>query len=112
MDNARQAHFPPSQHRRGDGEHPHRGFEILIIVYSGEVEHRDSTGGGGRIGPGDVEWMTAAAGIVHLEYHGPEFAKTGGLFEVIQLWVNLPAKDKMSAPGYQGIVQTDIREAE
>lgn len=112
MDYAGPVHFPPSQHRRGVGEHPHRGFETVTIVYWGEVEHRDSTGGGGLIGPGDVQWMTAAAGIVHQEYHGPDFAKNGGPFEVIQLWVNLPAKDKMGAPGYQGIVKSDIREAE
>lgn len=112
MDYAGPAHFPPSEHRRGVGEHPHRGFETVTIVYSGEVEHRDSTGSGGLIGPGDVQWMTAASGIVHQEYHGPEFSKNGGLFEVIQLWVNLPAKDKMSAPGYQGIVESDIREVE
>lgn len=112
MDYAGPAHFPPSEHRRGVGEHPHRGFETVTIVYSGEVEHRDSTGSGGLIGPGDVQWMTAASGIVHQEYHGPAFSKNGGLFEVIQLWVNLPAKDKMSAPGYQGIVESDIREVE
>ena len=112
MDYAGPAQFPPSEQRRGVGEHPHRGFETVTIVYSGEVEHRDSTGSGGLIGPGDVQWMTAASGIVHQEYHGPAFSKNGGLFEVIQLWVNLPAKDKMSAPGYQGIVESDIREVE
>lgn len=108
LDYAGPATFPPSQQRRGVGEHPHRGFETVTIVYSGEVEHRDSTGGGGIIGPGDVQWMTAGAGIVHQEYHGPEFSKKGGLFEVIQLWVNLPAKDKMTSPGYQAISRVDI----
>ena len=108
LDYAGPATFPPSQQRRGVGEHPHRGFETVTIVYSGEVEHRDSSGGGGIIGPGDVQWMTAGAGIVHQEYHGPEFSQKGGLFEVIQLWVNLSAKDKMTSPGYQAISRVDI----
>lgn len=108
LDYAGPTTFPPSQHRRGVGEHPHRGFETVTIVYSGEVEHRDSSGGGGIIGPGDVQWMTAAGGIVHEEFHGPNYAKQGGPFEMIQLWVNLPAKDKMTAPGYQGITQAQI----
>lgn len=108
LDYAGPTTFPPSQHRRGVGEHPHRGFETVTIVYSGEVEHRDSSGGGGIIGPGDVQWMTAAGGIVHEEFHGPNYAKHGGPFEMIQLWVNLPAKDKMAAPGYQGITQAQI----
>lgn len=94
--------------RRGVGEHPHRGFETVTIVYSGEVEHRDSTGAGGIIGPGDVQWMTAASGIVHEEFHGPGFARTGGRFEVIQLWVNLPARHKMAPPGYQSITNAQI----
>ncbi|HXE21102.1 MAG TPA: pirin family protein [Rhodoferax sp.] len=104
--------FPPTTARRGVGQHPHRGFETVTIVYDGEVEHRDSTGGGGTIGPGDVQWMTAAGGIVHEEYHGAEFAKRGGRFEMIQLWVNLPAKDKMSAAGYQGILDAQIPKVE
>lgn len=108
LDYAGPASFPPSKTRRGVGEHPHRGFETVTIVYSGEVEHRDSSGGGGIIGPGDVQWMTAGSGIVHEEFHGAEFAKNGGLFEVIQLWVNLPAKDKMSSPGYQAITSAQI----
>jgi hypothetical protein len=86
------------------GEHPHRGFETVTVVYQGEVEHRDSTGNKGRIGPGDVQWMTAASGIVHEEMHGREFTRTGGTMEMVQLWVNLPAKLKMSPPGYQDIV--------
>ncbi|HZT55958.1 MAG TPA: pirin family protein, partial [Burkholderiaceae bacterium] len=89
-------------------QHPHRGFETVTIVYAGEVEHRDSAGGGGAIGPGDVQWMTAGAGIVHEEYHGREFAKRGGAFEMIQLWVNLPAKDKMTPPHYQNITNARI----
>jgi redox-sensitive bicupin YhaK (pirin superfamily) len=100
--------FPPTHKRLGVGEHPHRGFETVTIVYEGEVEHRDSSGGGGRIGPGDVQWMTAAGGIVHEEFHGREFARRGGMFEMVQLWVNLPAKDKMSRPHYQPIVNGEI----
>jgi len=100
--------FSPTTERRGVGEHPHRGFETVTIVYAGEVEHRDSSGGGGRIGPGDVQWMTAASGIVHEEFHGRDFARRGGLFEMVQLWVNLPARDKQAAPGYQSIVSGEI----
>ncbi len=100
--------FAPTGDRRGVGQHPHRGFETVTIVYDGEVEHRDSAGNGGIIGPGDVQWMTAAGGIVHEEYHSPAFAKTGGRFRMVQLWVNLPAKDKMAPGGYQGIVAADI----
>lgn len=108
LDYAGPAHFEPTTHRRGVGEHPHRGFETVTIVYQGEVEHRDSTGAGGTIGPGDVQWMTAASGILHEEYHSPAFAAKGGRFEMVQLWVNLPAKDKMSKPGYQTLLDTDI----
>jgi redox-sensitive bicupin YhaK (pirin superfamily) len=108
LDYAGPASFPPSQQRRGVGAHPHRGFETVTIVYSGEVEHRDSSGGGGIIGPGDVQWMTAASGIVHEEFHGPDFAKRGGAFEMIQLWVNLAAKDKSANPRYQNITHAQI----
>ncbi len=94
--------------KRGVGEHPHRGFETVTIVYSGEVEHRDSTGRGGVIGPGDVQWMTAGAGILHEEFHSAEFAQKGGELKMMQLWVNLPAKDKMAAPGYQSITKSQI----
>ena len=80
----------------------------MTIVYEGEVEHRDSSGGGGRIGPGDVQWMTAASGIVHEEFHGRDFARRGGMFEMVQLWVNLPAKDKMAPPRYQSITNSQI----
>lgn len=103
LDYAGPVEFPPTDERKGVGGHPHRGFETVTIVYSGEVEHRDSSGGGGRIGPGDVQWMTAASGLVHEEYHGRDFAQHGGIFEVAQLWVNLPAKDKMMQPRYQAI---------
>ena len=100
--------FEPTDSRRGVGQHPHRGFETVTIVYDGEVQHHDSAGNGGIIGPGDVQWMTAAGGILHEEYHSPAFAKTGGPFRVVQLWVNLPAKDKMSPPTYQSIAAKDI----
>jgi quercetin 2,3-dioxygenase len=103
--------FPAAEKRRGVGEHPHRGFETVTIVYSGEVEHRDSSGGGGKIGPGDVQWMTAGSGLVHEEMHSAEYTKTGGAFHAIQLWVNLPKKDKMTKPGYQTILASDIAEA-
>ena len=100
--------FEPTTKQRGVGQHPHRGFETVTIVYDGEVAHRDSTGQGGIIGPGDVQWMTAASGILHEEFHSPAFAKTGGPFRVVQLWVNLPAKNKMTEPGYQAILNAEI----
>jgi len=100
--------FSPTEQRHGVGEHPHRGFETVTIVYDGEVEHRDSSGGGGKIGPGDVQWMTAASGLVHEEFHGRDFALRGGVLEMVQLWVNLPAKDKMSPPRYQSILASQI----
>jgi redox-sensitive bicupin YhaK (pirin superfamily) len=110
LDYAGPAEFPPTAERRGVGEHPHRGFETVTIVYAGEVEHRDSSGGGGSIGPGDVQWMTAAAGVVHEEFHGRGFAKRGGRFEMIQLWVNLPARFKLAPPRYQAITAAQIPE--
>jgi len=100
--------FTPTRGRRGVGQHPHRGFETVTIVYQGELEHRDSTGAGGLIGPGDVQWMTAANGIIHEEFHSPAFARTGGTLEMVQLWVNLPARDKRAAAGYQTLLATDI----
>jgi len=108
LDYAGPHYFEPTTDRRGVGEHPHRGFETVTIVYDGEVEHRDSAGNGGIIGPGDVQWMTAAGGIIHEEYHSPAFAKTGGPFRMVQLWVNLPARDKMVPGGYQGILSAEI----
>ena len=108
LDYAGPMEFPPTNERLGVGEHPHRGFETVTIVYAGEVEHRDSSGGGGSIGPGDVQWMTAASGLVHEEFHGRDFARRGGLFEMVQLWVNLPAKDKWASPRYQGILNSRI----
>lgn len=100
--------FEPAKTPRGVGPHPHRGFETVTIVYDGEVAHRDSTGMGGVIGPGDVQWMTAGGGILHQEYHSPSFTKTGGPFRMVQLWVNLPAKDKKTPAGYQSILSAEI----
>ena len=108
LDYAGPAEFTPTKQRRGVGQHPHRGFETVTIVYKGGVAHRDSTGQGGEIGPGDVQWMTAGAGILHEEFHSETYARSGGAFEMVQLWVNLPAKDKSTAPGYQAIVDTSI----
>jgi redox-sensitive bicupin YhaK (pirin superfamily) len=108
LDYAGPAQFTPTTRPRGVGVHPHRGFETVTIVYQGEVEHRDSTGAGGRIGPGDVQWMTAASGILHQEFHSHEFTRTGGTLEMVQLWVNLPAKDKMSEARYQTVLNQDI----
>ena len=108
LDYAAPTRFEPTSARRGVGQHPHRGFETVTIVYDGEVEHRDSTGQGGVIGPGDVQWMTAGAGILHEEFHSADYARRGGPFEMVQLWVNLPAKDKMTPPGYQAILNGDI----
>ncbi|HEX7765988.1 MAG TPA: pirin family protein [Nitrospira sp.] len=108
LDYAGPQDFPPTDHPRGVGEHPHRGFETVTIVYEGVVAHRDSAGNAGVIGPGDVQWMTAASGIVHEEFHEKEFAKKGGTLHAIQLWVNLPKASKMSAPGYQTILNAEI----
>jgi hypothetical protein len=108
LDYAGPHRFDPAPRPRGVGQHPHRGFETVTIVYDGEVAHRDSTGKGGTIGTGDVQWMTAGGGILHEELHSPGFTRTGGPFRMVQLWVNLPAKDKMTAPGYQAIVAADI----
>lgn len=100
--------FPPATRPRGVGPHPHRGFETVTIVYHGEVAHRDSTGDGGVIGPGDVQWMTAASGILHEEFHSPAFTESGGPLEMVQLWVNLPSAHKMARPSYQAIIAADI----
>ncbi|MGS1015601.1 pirin family protein [Allosphingosinicella humi] len=112
LDYAGPAWFDPAERPRGVGQHPHRGFETVTIVYDGEVEHRDSTGQGGVIGPGDVQWMTAAGGILHEEFHSQGFTRTGGPFRMVQLWVNLPARDKMAAPGYQSLLDADIPSVE
>ena len=100
--------FGPTTKQLGVGQHPHRGFETVTVVYSGELAHRDNAGGGGTIGPGDVQWMTAGGGIIHEEFHSPGFAKSGGSLEMAQLWVNLPAKDKMTPAGYQPITAAQI----
>lgn len=108
LDYAGPAEFAPADKPRGVDEHPHRGFETVTIVYQGELEHRDSAGNHGRIGPGDVQWMTAASGVVHEEKHSPEFTRRGGTLEMAQLWVNLPAEFKMSPPAYQTILDRNI----
>lgn len=108
LDHAGPHRFEPSSQKRGVGEHPHRGFETVTIVYEGELEHRDSSGSHGRIGPGDVQWMTAASGVVHEEFHSQKMTEQGGSLEMVQLWVNLPAKLKMSKPRYQSIVDGQI----
>ena len=100
--------FHAASQRRGVGVHPHRGFETVTVVYEGELEHRDSGGGGGRIGPGDVQWMTAANGIVHEEFHSSEFTRTGGVLHMAQLWVNLPRSQKRIPPAYQGLLDAEI----
>lgn len=98
----------PKSKKKGVNEHPHRGFETVTFVFAGELQHKDSTGGGGLIKRGDVQWMTAASGIQHIEQFSSEFRESGGPFEMVQLWVNLPAKDKMSAPRYQSLLNEDI----
>ena len=108
LDYAAPYQFQPTTAQHGVGSHPHRGFETVTIAYKGEVEHKDSSGGGGIIKTGDVQWMSAGAGVVHEEFHSKEFAKKGGLFEMVQLWVNLPAKDKMTPARYQAIDNSDI----
>lgn len=105
LDYAGPSEFPANNSQAGVGSHPHRGFETVTISYQGQVEHRDSAGGGGVINPGDIQWMTAGSGLVHEEMHGKDFSKSGGLFEMVQLWVNLPKKDKMTKPRYQGLTK-------
>ena len=108
LDYAGPAEFSSTTERKGVGSHPHRGFETVTIVYEGEVAHQDSTGQGGVIGPGDVQWMTAGAGILHEEFHSESFAKNGGTLNMVQLWVNLPANLKMTKPRYQAILDKQI----
>jgi len=108
LDYAGPAEFVPADQPRGVDEHPHRGFETVTIVYQGELEHRDSAGNHGKIGPGDVQWMTAASGVVHEEKHSREFTRLGGTLEAVQLWVNLPKEFKMSSPRYQTILARQI----
>ena len=108
LDYAGPMEFPPTDRPRGVAEHPHRGFETVTIVYQGKVEHRDSAGNSGTIGPGEVQWMTAASGVVHEEMHEKEFAKQGGTIQMIQLWVNLPKAVKMGPPRYQTLAHSNI----
>src|SRR5687768_1452708 len=108
LDHAGPADFAPADKPRGVGWHPHRGFETVTLVLAGEVDHEDTAGNGGRIGPGEVQWMTAGSGLLHKEMHSPEFTRRGGKFHALQLWVNLPAKSKMSAPRYQTLVNDQI----
>jgi redox-sensitive bicupin YhaK (pirin superfamily) len=108
LDYAAPYEFPPGNERRGVGGHPHKGFETVTVAYQGELEHRDSSGGGGKIGAGDVQWMTAGSGIVHEEFHSQEFARKGGTLQMAQLWVNLRAKDKSAKAGYQTLLKPQI----
>ncbi len=108
LDYAAPYQFPAGRERRGVGEHPHKGFETVTVAYQGELEHRDSSGGGGKIGAGDVQWMTAGRGIVHEEFHSQEFARRGGTLQMAQLWVNLRARDKSAPPGYQTLLKAQI----
>ena len=108
LDYAGPHEFPPATGKRGVDVHPHKGFETVTILYQGELAHRDSSGGRGRLGPGDVQWMTAASGIVHEELHSDDFTRKGGVLEMVQLWVNLPAKDKSAPPKYQDLLDEDF----
>jgi quercetin 2,3-dioxygenase len=108
LDYAAPRNFEPSKFQRGVGQHPHKGFETVTIAIRGKVEHKDNHGNTGIIGEGDVQWMTAGSGIMHQEFLEQNFNKEGGEFSMVQLWVNLPAKDKLTAPKYQGIMKKDI----
>ena len=110
LDYAAPFDFSAGGGRRGVGQHPHRGFETVTLVYQGELEHRDSTGSGGVIGEGDVQWMTAGAGIVHEEFHSRAFTERGGTMEMVQLWVNLPARHKSAPANYQTLIADSIPE--
>ena len=112
LDYAAPYQFPPGNEKRGVGGHPHKGFETVTVAYQGELEHRDSSGGGGRIGAGDVQWMTAGNGIVHEEFHSTDFTRKGGTFQMVQLWVNLRAKDKSAKAGYQTLLKAQIPNVE
>ena len=112
LDYAAPYQFAPGNEKRGVGGHPHKGFETVTVAYQGELEHRDSSGGGGKIGAGDVQWMTAGGGIVHEEFHSQAFARTGGTLQMVQLWVNLRAKDKSAKAGYQTLLKAQIPNVE
>src|SRR5437868_7874079 len=111
LDYAAPHNFPPGNEKRGVGGHPHKGFETVTVAYQGELEHRDSTGAGGKIGAGDVQWMTAGRGIVHEEFHSRDFTQKGGTLQMVQLWVNLRAKDKSAPAGYQTLLEAQIPNA-
>lgn len=111
FDYAAPKHFPATRKRLGVGQHPHRGFETVTLAFQGEVEHGDNKGNRGVIGAGDIQWMTAAQGIVHEEFHSTKFAETGGMFEFCQLWVNLPASKKMMPAQYQPILDKEVPRA-
>jgi redox-sensitive bicupin YhaK (pirin superfamily) len=111
LDYQKPEHYTPTTRRRGVGTHPHRGFETVTIAYEGAIAHRDSAGNGGVIRPGEVQWMTAGGGILHNEYHDEEFARAGGTLHMIQIWVNLPRKHKLTAPKYQALTGETIPEA-
>ena len=108
LDYASPHSFPPASEKRGVGAHPHKGFETVTVAYQGELEHRDSSGAGGKIGAGDVQWMTAGNGIVHEEFHSRDFTRKGGVLQMVQLWVNLRARDKTAKPGYQTLLKDQI----
>ena len=112
LDHVGPADFAPADKPRGVGWHPHRGFETVTLVLDGQVDHEDTAGNGGRIGPGEVQWMTAGSGLLHKEMHSPEFTRRGGRFHALQLWVNLPAKSKMTAPRYQTLGASSIPEVD
>lgn len=112
LDRAGPTTFEPADTPHGVGVHPHRGFETVTLIHQGEVDHRDSSGGGGHIGAGDVQWMTAGSGVVHEEFHSPDFTRNGGTLDMVQLWVNLPARDKMTEPRYQTLLEADIPKVE
>jgi len=112
LDYAAPYQFPPGNEKRGVGGHPHKGFETVTVAYQGELEHRDSSGGGGKIGAGDVQWMTAGNGIVHEEFHSQDFTRKGGTFQMAQLWVNLRAQDKRAKAGYQTLLKAQIPNVE
>ena len=112
LDYAAPYQFPPGNEKRGVGGHPHKGFETVTVAYQGEIEHRDSSGGGGKIAAGDVQWMTAGNGIVHEEFHSQDFTRKGGTFQMVQLWVNLRAKDKSAKAGYQTLLKAQIPNVE
>jgi redox-sensitive bicupin YhaK (pirin superfamily) len=108
LDYAAPYQFEPGNEHRGVSGHPHKGFETVTVAYQGELQHRDSSGASGKIGAGDVQWMTAGNGIVHEEFHSQDFVRNGGVLQMVQLWVNLPARNKSAQPGYQTLLKTQI----